>query len=203
LGAELYDEVVVSRAIEAGVLSGADASGWGTRLGMVTGAHDPRVQAFVSSCAEIIDEYRVMLQERREVLERFLEARDGDLRFGWLGRDGELWFDHREESLVALSETEALEIVQRELNEMLHELDPDLLLRYTALPETGREVLLGIQAKPAETADALLAGLIDLPALAADQVRAGGYALFFQGEAPGAEDVRFGEWIIVRVPADA
>lgn len=201
LGAEIYGEIVVARALEAGVLSGADATGWGTRLEMVTGALDPRVQAFVSSCAEIIDEYRVMLVDRQQVLERFLESREGELRFGWLGRDGELWFDYRSESLAALAEAEALEIAQRELNEMLHSMDPEILLRYSTLPDTGLDVLIGIQAKPAETADSLLAGLVDLAALATDRIRSGGYSQFFPGEGEVVEDARFGEWIIVRLPS--
>ena len=41
-----------------------------------------------------------------------------------------------------------------------------------------------VQAKPAEVANSLLAGLVDLPALAEDRVRTEGYAPFFRGDPP-------------------
>lgn len=203
VGTEIFAEVVVARALEAGVLTSGEAYQWGERLRGSKALADPRVQAFVSSCAEIVDEYRLLLSERQQVVERFVEARGEGVAFSWLGRDGELWFDYRGELYAALAEAEALEIVERELSAELHTLEPETLLRYTTLPDTGLEVLQGILTKPAEVADSLLAGLIDLQALADDRVRSGGFAPFFQGEQTRpVEDMRFGEWIIVRVLAE-
>ena len=101
------------------------------------------MQAFVSSCAEILDDYRVMLSERRQVLDRFLEAHNAPVSFAYLGQDGELWLDYQGEPYSVLSEMEAIEIVERELGATLHGLDPETLLRYTTLPDAGLEVLAG------------------------------------------------------------
>jgi len=200
---DLYDEIVVSRARDEGVLSRSEASGWVARLRTDVAAQDPRVQAFVSSCAEIVDEYRMLFTERRQTLERFLEVRPGTVQFASIGQDGELWFEHRGELLAVLAEDEALEIVERELNLTLHSTPPESLLRYTTLPDTALEVLAGIQAKPAEVANTILAGLIDLGALAEDRVRSEGYAPFFRAEGEHlVEDLRFGEWVIIRSGVD-
>jgi hypothetical protein len=203
-GVELYADVVVARALEAGVLKSSDAYGWGTRLNSERGLLDPRVQAFVSSCAEILDDYRLMLAERRQVLDRFLEAHNDPVSFAYLGQDGELWLDYQGEAFAVLSEGEAIEIVERELSSSLCRLDPETLLRYTTLPDAGLELLEGILAKPEEVANSLLSGLIDLPALADDRVRAEGYAPFFgtDGARP-VEDLRFGDWVIIRLPTAA
>lgn len=202
--AALFGEIVVARAMEAGVLSSAAASAWDRRLETGAGLRDPRVQAFVSSCAEILDEYVLLAEERRQLIERFIEAFSGAVRFAWLGPDGELWFDHEGESYAALAEDEALEVVERELSGALHTLDPEVLRLYTSLPEAGRDVLAGIQSKPPEVANAILSGMIDLPALAEDRVRQEGYASFFRGDPPRpVEEMRFGEWLIVRIPAQA
>jgi hypothetical protein len=200
-GVELYSEIVVARAVEAGVLKSADAFGWDTRLTTEHGSLDPRVQAFVSSCAEILDDYRVLFAERRQVLERFLETSADSLVFVWLGQDGELWFEYQDELYAVLGQMEAMEIVERELTESLHTLGAQMLIRYTMLPDTGIEVLEGILARPPEAANALLAGMIDLPALADDRVRVMGYAPFFPGDGEKTvEDLRFGEWVIIRHP---
>lgn len=202
-GVELYSEIVVARALEAGVLKSTDAFGWDTRLTTERGSLDPRVQAFVSSCAEILDDYRVLLSERRQVLERFLEAAGESIAFVWLGQDGELWFDYQGELYAVLAQMEAMEIVERELSESLHTLGPQMLIRYTMLPDTGIEVLEGILARPPEAANALLSGMIDLPALADDRVRVMGYAPFFPGDGEKTvEDLRFGEWVIIRHPVN-
>lgn len=201
-GLQLYADIVVARALEAGVLKSADAFGWDTRLTTERGSVDPRVQAFVSSCAEIVDDYRVLLLERRQVLERFLETDAASIAFVWLGQDGELWFEYQDELYAVLAQMEAMEIVERELSESLHTLAADTLIRYTMLPDTGLEVLQGILSRPAEAANALLAGMIDLPALADDRVRLSGYAPFFPGDSDRTvEDLRFGEWVIIRHPS--
>lgn len=200
----LYAEIVVARALECGVLSSPDASVWGRRLEGSAALRDPRVQAFLSACSEILDEYLMLADERRLVVERFVEAHNGSVRFMWLGPDGELWFDHDGESYSALSEVEAVEIVQREISGTLHALNPEILLQYTSLPETGLDVLAGIQTKTTEVANSILSGLIDLPALADDRIRSEGYAPFFRGDPPRpVEDLRFGEWVIVRVPVQS
>lgn len=203
VGSEMFGEAVVARALEAGVLSSGEALRWNEALRKERTPTDPRVQAFVSSCCEILDDYRLLLDERRSVLEMFLECRDSGVSFAWLGRDGELWFEYRGEMHAVLSEVEALEIVERELGAALHTMQADELLRYTTLPETGLEVLEGILAKPADQADSLLAGIIDIGALADDRVRISGFAPFFQGEQTRpVEDIRFAEWVIVRVCAE-
>jgi hypothetical protein len=201
-GVELYSEIVVARALEAGVLKSADAFGWDARLTTERGSLDPRVQAFVSSCAEILDDYRVLFAERRQVLERFLETAGDALVFVWLGQDGELWFEYQGELYAVLAQMEAMEIVERELTETLHTLGAQMLIRYTMLPDTGIEVLENILARPPEAANALLAGMIDLPGLADDRVRVTGYAPYFPGDGERTvEDLRFGEWVIIRHPA--
>lgn len=198
--AGLYDEVV-ARALESGVLSSMEATAWAARLEAGEGLRDPRVQAFLSSSAEILDEYAVLLTERRQVVERFVEAAEGAVTFLGLGPDGELWFDFEGESYVALAADEAREIVQRELGTTLHTFDTEVLMRYCNLPETATDVVAGILAKPTEVANGILGGLVDLPLLADDRIRAVGYAPFFRGEPPRpVEDLRFGEWIIVRIP---
>jgi hypothetical protein len=198
----LYGEIVIARALECGVLTSPDASVWGRRLEGSAALRDPRVQAFLSSCSEILDEYLMLGEERRQIVERFVEAHNGSVRFMWLGPDGELWFDFEGESYSALSEVEAVEIVQREIGGTLHSMNPELLLQYTSLPDTGLDVLAGIQSKPAEIADSILSGIIDLAALADDRIRSEGYGPFFKGDPPRqVEDLRFGEWVIVRVPA--
>lgn len=197
----LYGEVVIARALESGVLNSAAASEWGARLETSEAMRDPRVQAFISSCAEILDEYTVLLEERRQLLERFVEAAPGAVRFVWLGTDGEIWFDFDGESYAVLEQDEALEIVQREVSGVLNTMEPEVLQRYTTLPDSALDVLIGIQAKPPEVANSILAGLTDLMMLAEDRVRAAGYAPFFRGEPPRpVEDLRFGEWIILRIP---
>lgn len=199
--AEMYGEVVVARALDAGVLSRAAASAWEARLRKASTARDPRVQAFVSTCAELVDEYRVLFAERREVVERYVEARGDAVEFAGIGQDGELWFEYREESYAPLTQAEATDTVERELVATLHATQPETLLRYSMLPDAALEVLVGVQAKPAEDANEILAGMIDLAALAEDRIRAEGYAPFFRGEGiDSVEDLRFGEWIIVRVP---
>jgi len=200
-GVELYSEIVVARALEAGVLKSTDAFGWDARLSTERGSLDPRVQAFVSSCAEILDDYRVLLGERRQVLERFLETAGDSLSFVWLGQDGELWFDYQEELYAVLGQMEAMEIVERELSESLHTLGAQMLIRYTMLPDTGIEVLENILARPPDAANALLTGMIDLAGLADDRVRVMGYAPFFPSDGDrSVEDLRFGEWVIIRHP---
>lgn len=203
LGPEFYGEVVVGRAVDSGVLASPDASRWGAWLATEAGLTDPRVQAFLSSCTEILDEYATLHTERRQLIERFIEAAPGRVSFLSLGPDGELWFDYDQESYAALTMPEAREIVERELSARLHSMESSLLARYTGMGEGGLEVLAGIQEKPPELANSLLAGLIDLGALAEDQIRASGYAPFFVGEPPRpVEDLRFGDWVIIRVQAE-
>ena len=196
----LYDEIV-ARALESGVLTSVDATAWAARLEAGEGMRDPRVQAFLSSAAEILDEYAVLFAERRQIVERFVEAPESAVTFLGLGPDGELWFDFDGESYVALSVEEAMEIVQRELGTSLHTFDAEVLIRYSNLPDTAGDVLAGILSKPSEAANGILSGIVDLPLLAEDRVRAVGYAPFFRGDPPRpVEDLRFGEWIIVRIP---
>ncbi len=202
LGLAIFDEVVVARAREAGLLARAGAGAWAGKA--AAEQSDPRVLAFVSSCAEIVDDYRVLLAERKQVVERYVEARGDAVRFTGIGQDGELWFDHQGNAYAALNATEAIEIVEREIGSTLHSLPLDDLLGWTRLPDAAREVLEEVRTRPAETANAVLAELVDLPAIADERVRQEGYAPFFRGgeEERQVEDLRFGEWILIRFPSD-
>ena len=199
----LYGEVVVARAREAGLLDGAGALAWERRLQQGDAGADPRVQGFLSSAAETIDDYRALLAERRQVVARFVEVPEHALEVGWIDKDGELWFEYRDEAYTAIPHREAMEIVERELAGSLHTLRPDELLRYTELPDAALEGLAAIQARGPEAGNDILAELVDLHALAEDRVRAEGYAPFFQGEED--EDpvgaTPFGDWLILHVPA--
>lgn len=198
--AGLYDDAVVRRALDADVVTPGEADAWRTRLGMAAGQTDPRVQAFVSSCSEVVDEYRVVAAERRQVVERFLEAGPVEVRFAGFGPDGEPWFEYRGESCTAVTQEEALEIVERELRATLHTLEPDALFAYTALPDDARDAVVRAHDEPPEIANAVLAELVDLTALAEDRIRSHGYSPYFRGDPPReAIDVRFGDWIIVRL----
>jgi len=196
----LYDEVV-ARALDSGILGMLQATEWARRLESGEALTDPRVQAFLASSTEILDEYSVLLRDRKQVVERFVEASNGAVTFLGLGPDGELWFDFEAEAYVALTAEEAMEIVQRELGTTLHTFDAETLMRYCSRPESARDLISGILLKPTDEANGSLEGLVDLSLLAEDRVRAVGYAPFFRGEpARPVEELRFGEWIILRVP---
>lgn len=204
MDADLYGDIVVTRAQEAGVLRPAQAKQWRVSLQNGNALRDPRVQAFLSAGAEMIDEYRRLLGERQPVVARFVEAPVESARVTGLGRDGEMWFICRNEHFAVLTEEEALEVVERELSAQLHATDVELLLDYAALPEGADEVLREVQRKPAEVANAILAGLVDVPALAQARVRSEGYAHFFaeDGDEP-LEEMRFGGWILLRTQETA
>jgi hypothetical protein len=201
LDAGLYGEIVVTRAQEAGVLRPSRARSWRAALENGAALRDPRVQAFVSAGAEMVDEYRRLLYERQPVVARFVEAAPNSVRVTGLGRDGELWFSCRGEHYTVLTEDEALDVVEREITAQLHSLEPEVLLGYASLPEGALEVLREVQRKPVDVANAILAGLVDVPALAQARTRTEGYARFFATEEDEhLEEMRFGGWIVLRVP---
>src|SRR3954468_20685460 len=82
---ELYSQHVLATAREEGVLSGSDTMRWRTELAGPRGPHDPRVQAFLSSCAESVADYEARAAERRKVLERYLEVRGDKVGFESIG----------------------------------------------------------------------------------------------------------------------
>jgi hypothetical protein len=204
MDADIYGEIVVTRAQEAGVLRPSGAKQWRSALQNGDALRDPRVQAFISAGAEMIDEYRRLLEERQPVIARFVEAPLESARVTGLGRDGEMWFVCRNEHYAVLTEEEAQEVVEREISTQLHSMDVEMLLDYAALPEGANEVLREVQRKPTEMANAILAGLVDVPALAQARVRREGYAHFFaeDGDEP-LEEMRFGGWILLRAQESA
>lgn len=196
----LYADVVVARAEEAGILDHVGTYRWSQRLDGLAGLRDPRVQSFLACGAEVVDEYQRALPERQRLLGRFLEVPVMALRFSHIGDDGEMWFDYGREAYAALRRHEAVDVVEREVARDLHAVAPNELLRYTQLPETATNVLAAIQKQGQDEANAILAGLIDLPALAADRVRGAGFAPFFRHTAehtPATEATEFGDWILL------
>lgn len=196
----LYADVVVAHAEEAGILDHVACYQWSQRLDDLAGLRDPRVQAFLACGAEIVDEYRRAMPERQRLLGRFLEVPVMALRFTHIGDDGEMWFGYGREAYAALRRHEAVDVVEREVARDLHTLAPTELVRYTQLPETATSVLAAIQKQGRDDANAILVGLIDLPALAADRVRGSGFAPFFRytlEHAATTDATEFGDWIVL------
>ncbi|MDB4948572.1 MAG: hypothetical protein JWM27_1221 [Gemmatimonadetes bacterium] len=198
---ELYSRHVLATAKEEGVLSGSDTLRWRTEL--ARGPQDPRVQAFLSSCAEYVADYQAGAVERRKVLERYLEVRAQDVKFSSIGRDGEIWFGHRKDTYAVLTDDEAMDIAIFRLTEGLPSMPAEELLPYTRLPASALDVLEGIRGRPAEEASEVLAGIVDVALMAEDRVVRDGYAAFFaEEEGTASDDTDFGEYVIVRLYPD-
>lgn len=203
LDADGYGELIVDRAQTDGVITPPELRVWRRAFADGTALRDdPRVQAFLSSCAEGVAEHQAMVTERSELLARYLEIRSHEVRVDSVGPDGEVWFDVRGDTFALLTEAESMELVVRQITDTLPHRAPDELLRYTTLPDGAVDVLADIQLRPDEEAADILAQMVDVAAMAEDAVRAGGYAPLLTEEAGvDVEETRFGEMLVFRTRA--
>jgi hypothetical protein len=195
---EEYIHYVVDRAEEDGVATPAELREWSTGV-HTEYASDPRVQAFVSSAVEGLARYLAKMDAQRETIARFLEARPEQMTFAGVGVSGELYFLNGGDAYAALTETEAEQIAADRVSWNLFREDPALLMRYTDFPEGALDILIAAQTRPEDEANQVLAGMVDVDALAADTLRQRGYG-WLVAEAPGdvISEQRFGEQMIVR-----
>ena len=199
---EEYIRYVVERAERDGIADIQETSSWTEGLREQTLLSDPRVQAFLSSSTEALALYIDQIGEKREVLERFLEVRPGEVTFGGIGSWGEISFDGGDEKFLVLTEDEAMQIAVDRIGQTLWEIDPTELLQYTNLPADALDILVSAQQRPQEEANDVLAGIVDLPSLALDHVRRSGYGRFIaEGLADDFTEQRFGELLVVRFRA--
>ena len=194
--ADAYLEAVVERAREDGVLSRGDAFRWETECSSGRALLDPRVQAFLSGCAELVADYQARADDERVLLGRFMEARPDTVRFAALGRGWELWYQHDGHGYTVLHRDEKTRVAAVYLEGTLHGIDAAELLPYTDLPDARLALLREVQGRAPDEADDLLAGIVDVDALAADRVRRLGVARLLAGE--GAEEIPFGDHVVVR-----
>lgn len=200
VGPEGYVEYVIERAQRDGVLRDAEASGWSGDHRDGTIYHDPRVQAFLASAAEGLATYILQIAEHKNALELFLEERNGGVSFAGIGGNGEILFDRGIERYVVLNDDEALRIAMDGVATSLSHEDPQHLLEYTNLPLGAADVVAAMQQGPADRANEILAGIVDLQALTEDRVRQIGYAPFVaEGVTEEFSEQRFGDRIIVRL----
>ena len=195
---EEYLHYVVERAREDGVSTPGELRSWTLTLHGEY-AHDPRVQAFVSSAVEGLAGYLAQVDEQRELIARFLEARPEHLRFAGVGLSAELYFQYGDDTYVALSDDEAAQIAVDRISWNLSKEDPRLLLHYTDLPDGALDILVDAQQRPEEEANQVLAGMVDVTALADDALRQRGYA-WLVSETPTdvLAEQRFGDRMVLR-----
>ncbi len=196
--AEEYVRYVIARAEEDRVASPTEVREWRASPRSEYAA-DPRVQAFLSSAVEGLASYEARIDEQRTVLARFLEARPATLRFDGVGMSSELYFRHGEDSYVALSDDDAIQMAVDRVSWGLHREEPAILLRYTTLPDGAVDILSDAQKRPEDEANQVLAGMVDVAALAEDTVRQNGYAWLVADPHNGdVVEQRFGERVIIR-----
>jgi hypothetical protein len=195
---EAYLEAVVERAREDGVLGRAGAFLWEADVQAGRALRDPRVQAFLAGCAELVAENQARAAEERTLLARFLETRPATVRFASLGRGWELWFAHDGHGYAVLHRDDRVRVAAVYLEGTLHAADAAELLPYTGLPGSGLALLRDVQGHAPDEADDLLAGIVDVEAMAQERVRRHGLARLMAGE--GAEEIPFGEHVVVRAP---
>lgn len=193
---EAYLEAVVERGLEDGVLSRGDTFRWEAEIASGRALRDPRVQAFLAGLAELAADYQARAEEERVLLARFLETRPAGLRFATLGRGWELWHEHGGFGYAVVHRDERVRVAAVYLQGTLHRMEPAELLPYTDLPDAGLALLRDVRGRAPDEADDLLAGIVDVDALAADRVRRHGLAHLMGGE--GAEEIPFGEHVVVR-----
>jgi hypothetical protein len=177
---------------------------WNAALANGKGFGDPRVQAFLSSSTEGLAVYLAQLAEKQAVLERFLEVGPGRVQFRGIGQHGEITLEADDERYIVLTEDEAMQIAVDRISSGLWQEDAQRLLMYSSLPDDAIDILQSAQQNPADKANEILLGIIDVTALAEDAVRQRGYGAYV------AEDVtddffeqRFGDLVIVRLrPGD-
>lgn len=196
--AEPYLQEVIERAREDGILKRGDAFRWETEVRSGQALLDPRVQAFLSGCAEWVADYESRAAEERVVLARFLEARPNTLRFASLGRGWELWFEHGEHAYAVIHRDERSRVMAIYVEGLLHSMEPAELLPYTDLPEAGVDLIRQVQGGSPEEADDMLAGIVDVDALTEELVRRRGVAALLAGPEGEAEEIPFGEYVVIR-----
>lgn len=196
--AEPYMQEVIERAREDGLLNRGEAFRWETEVRSGQALLDPRVQAFLAGCAEWVADYEGRAAEERTVLARFLEARPATLRFASLGRGWELWFEHGVHAYAVIHRDERARVMATYVEGMLHSMDAAELLAYTDLPEAGVELIRQLQGGSADEADDMLAGIVDVDALTEELVRRRGVAPLLAGPEGDAEEIPFGEYVVIR-----
>lgn len=195
---EEYVRYVVGRAQEDGVGTPPELRAWTTVL-PTEYTTDPRVQAFLSSAVEGLANYQARIDDQRVVLARFLESRLESLEFDGVGMSGELYFREGDDSYAVLSDDEALQIAVDRVSWGLHREDPGILLQYTSLPDGALDILVGAQKRPEDEANQVLAGMVDVAALAEDTLRQNGYGWLVADTQNGdVSEQRFGDRVIVR-----
>lgn len=202
---EGYIRYVVDRAENDGVLSSPELKPWRDALRRDTLLNDPRVQAFLSSAVEGLALYITQIRDKRAVLERFLEVRPSEVGFGGIGSYGEIFFENEGDRVIVLTDEEAMQITVDQISSGLSAEDPNLLLRYSSLPDEGISILSAAQQGPQERANEILAGIVDVALLAEDTVRQSGYGRFVAaGITDEFSEQRFGDLVILRlrVPPD-
>ncbi len=200
IGPDAYVHYVVDRAEQDGIADAAEVREWRAALGEGRILTDPRVQAFLSSATEGLAIYIAQIREKRAILERFLEVSAGSTLFAGIGPYGEISFDYGNDRYVVLSDEEAMQIAVERISRELWQEDPALLLRYSNLPEDAIDLIVTAQRGPQEKANDILAGIIDVTALAEDTVRQTGYARFVaEGISDDFTEQRFGDQLIVRL----
>jgi hypothetical protein len=195
---EAYVRFVIGRAEEDAVATPAEIRSWTSTLPLEYAA-DARVQAFLSSTVEWLATYRARIDEQRAVLSRYLEARPGTVVFAGVGPSSELYFRHEEYTYVALTDADALQIAMDRVSWGLHREEPQVLLQYTSLPDGALDILSDAQKRPEDEANQVLAGMVDVAALAEDTLRQHGHAwLVADPQLGGATEQRFGDRVVVR-----
>ena len=200
IGSEGYIDYVVDRAHRDDALQDGERISWyaSSRDGSIL--RDPRVQGFLSSAAEGLATYILQIRDHKQALEQFLEERNGGVSFAGVGANGEIVFDRGLERYVVMSDDEAMRIAMDRLATNLCHEDPTWLLGYTNLPVGATDVVAAMQQGPADRANDILAGIVDLQALTEDRVKQIGYAPFVaEGVTEEFSEQRFGDRIIVRL----
>ncbi|HEV2148721.1 MAG TPA: hypothetical protein VGR37_15055 [Longimicrobiaceae bacterium] len=195
---EAYVRFVIERAEEDAVATPAEIRAW-TSVLSIEYASDARVQAFLSSAVEWLATYRSRIDEQRAILSRYLEARAGTVVFTGVGPSSELYFRHDEHTYVALTDADALQIAMDRISWGLHREEPQVLLQYTSLPDGALDILSDAQKRPEDEANQVLAGMVDVAALAEDTLRQHGHAwLVTDPQLGDAVEQRFGDRVVVR-----
>jgi hypothetical protein len=198
-----YLDYVVDRAERDSAVPAAELGFWTDGLNESSLLKDPRVQAFLSSAAEGLASYILQIREHQAALELFLEERNGAITFAGVGVSGEIIFDRGTERFVVLNDEEALRIAMDRMATGLCKEDPRWLLEYTNLPVGAADVLAAMQQGPADRANDILAGIVDLHALTEDRVRQVGYAPFIAEGTDDFTEQRFGDRVIIRLRGTA
>lgn len=195
---EEYLRYVVERAEQDGVNVGSETNEWNASFSGEF-VRDPRVQSFLSAAAEGLAMYTAQMDDQRTTLARYLEAPLSSVEFAGIGPFGEPCFRYEEHAYVVLAHEEAMQIATDRISRGLFQENPTLLLHYTDLPEGALDILSDAQRRPEDEANQVLAGMVDVTALAEDTVRQNGYGWIVSDEQSfDVLEQRFGDRMIVR-----